>query len=665
MRARILVLFAIFLSAVALITFLSFRTGRILSSSNQGISKIAGDFTEVQKQLTELRFAVAESFARENSESADKDFLKAKERLTNISSTLTNISGDTSYSEILASYKVKVPAVQNATADADAQKSSPDSSPALDEKPVREVLISVQNHLELLKTELNNLQAAVKEMYATAESLETERKALNQLYRELPVSSWASLFPEQWPDIYRAVLTVLSSSSRRDLKFAGEGRFNKAIETMEKSLGKNEAFQKFKEQFEKTARFASQSATITSAVVYSKFSAEFFELTDFVDRLAVQSGQWNNQSKLDMISSAGTQNNVSIMISFFVMVFGSLLVWLTTSRIVGQLRAVLQSVMTQSNKVAQVSTTVATASQTLGQNVHEQGATIHETVAAMKEISTMIARTNDQAQSARSITGELTQRMVELQHANIQLKTIVDTFEEIEEKTQVINQIVFKTQLLSFNASIEATRAGTHGKGFAVVAQEVGKLAEMSGSAAKEINNLLKKSSGGVRKSVDMASSVISEVETGVKKIRDSAESIAQASLEQQTGVEETNRSMDRMYKLTERNSKNAETLTAVAGDLNSGSDAIQVSLGQLKEVVDGQGTSAAVSETAKLAMEVANAAGERINSWRKKSPQVDTNIATISHKVPSSKNAGPEQGAQVPPAAPITHEHDSFKKVG
>ncbi len=44
-----------------------------------------------------------------------------------------------------------------------------------------------------------------------------------------------------------------------------------------------------------------------------------------------------------------------------------------------------------------------------------------------------------------------------------------------------------QAKLLSFNASIEASRAGNAGKGFAVVAEEIAKLAAQSAETAKEI----------------------------------------------------------------------------------------------------------------------------------------------------------------------------------
>jgi methyl-accepting chemotaxis protein len=81
--------------------------------------------------------------------------------------------------------------------------------------------------------------------------------------------------------------------------------------------------------------------------------------------------------------------------------------------------------------------------------------------------------------------------MTSVHHANQQLESLVQLIKEVSLKTKVINDIVFKTQLLSFNASIEAARAGQHGRGFAVVAEEVGNLAKMSGQAATEITSIL------------------------------------------------------------------------------------------------------------------------------------------------------------------------------
>lgn len=83
------------------------------------------------------------------------------------------------------------------------------------------------------------------------------------------------------------------------------------------------------------------------------------------------------------------------------------------------------------------------------------------------------------------------------------MKQVTRIIQTISEKTKIINDIVFQTKLLSFNASVEAARAGDQGKGFSVVAEEIAKLAEVSGGAAREISEILQSSSDTVNTIVE------------------------------------------------------------------------------------------------------------------------------------------------------------------
>lgn len=63
-----------------------------------------------------------------------------------------------------------------------------------------------------------------------------------------------------------------------------------------------------------------------------------------------------------------------------------------------------------------------------------------------------------------------------------------ESFKKIEGATELIMGIAERTNLLSLNASIEASRAGEHGLGFAVVSDEIRKLAQQSKEYSDMIN---------------------------------------------------------------------------------------------------------------------------------------------------------------------------------
>ncbi len=102
----------------------------------------------------------------------------------------------------------------------------------------------------------------------------------------------------------------------------------------------------------------------------------------------------------------------------------------------------------------------------------------------------MKARENIE-QSLASIGLEVDQLKSVVDQSKVKFEELSAVLTELSRITRIVNDLVFQSRLLSFNASIEAARAGEHGKGFSVVAEEVGTLAQSSGAAAREIDKIL------------------------------------------------------------------------------------------------------------------------------------------------------------------------------
>jgi len=319
-----------------------------------------------------------------------------------------------------------------------------------------------------------------------------------------------------------------------------------------------------------------------------------------------------------------------------------------SNRVAYTLEQIIQKLKDGSSKVSQTSAEVTQAAQTLSGASTQQAAALQETTAAIEEINAMIKKSSDNSTHSMGVaeqSAEIAKRgqesveqmsaaineinisneaiLNQINESNDQISNIATVIAEIGDKTKVINDIVFQTKLLSFNASVEAARAGEHGKGFAVVAEEVGNLAQMSGNAAKEISEMLDESIRKVKdivtistqkvevlvddgrkkvKSgiviVDECGSILNEVVKNVDDLKNMVSEISVASQEQSQGVNEITKAMNELDKTNNENTTTSHQVSGFALSLSEESVQMDEVVTELGAIVTGaQGPTSAPSK--------------------------------------------------------------------
>ncbi len=314
---------------------------------------------------------------------------------------------------------------------------------------------------------------------------------------------------------------------------------------------------------------------------------------------------------------------------------------LLARRPISELNRIADALASSRKQVIDASQQGAVSSTKLSEASTQQAASLQQTMASIEEISSMVSQTAESAnkvkiavdanqlasdEGSRSVADmqkaieeirETNEQVLgQMETSNKEFAEIVKIIAEIGDKTKVINDIVFQTKLLSFNASVEAARAGENGKGFAVVAEEVGNLAQMSGNASKEISALLADSTMKVNAIVKQTTEKVEHlVETGKDKInvgQTTAEScrealikidenarivvsmiaeITSASREQALGVQEINKAITQLDQVTQQNSAVAQESSTQAEELNSEASKLSDAVTALVTSVRGAGS--------------------------------------------------------------------------
>jgi methyl-accepting chemotaxis protein len=255
-----------------------------------------------------------------------------------------------------------------------------------------------------------------------------------------------------------------------------------------------------------------------------------------------------------------------------------------------QLEEAMQAVVGSADSIQSGTSEISRASDDLSHRTEQQAASLEETAAALDQVSATMKKSAEGAAHARDVVEAAdsdAKRSASVVNQTVEaMDAIAKSSEQVGQIISVIDEIAFQTNLLALNAGVEAARAGDAGRGFAVVASEVRALAQRSADAAKEIKELISKSSEQVSTGVKLVAetgAALQRILAQVGDINGVVNDIAAAAKEQATGLSEINSAINEMDKVTQQNAAMVEESTAASHALSDETSQLSAMIGQFR----------------------------------------------------------------------------------
>lgn len=358
-----------------------------------------------------------------------------------------------------------------------------------------------------------------------------------------------------------------------------------------------------------------------------------------VDRLLERNRKARNKfdgeylnSVQDTVSISNQSKNAQVITVVVIFIIGLLMIILLSKSLKKSLSEIILKITNSLNELKNQSIVMSDNSKSLQAAATEQSSFLQETSSSAEEIGRMLSKNSDGIQTTvdyservnresnigiqkveqmiNSLNSMVATNQEVIREMNQNAESIVGIIElisDIEKKTDIINDIVFQTKLLAFNASVEAARAGEQGKGFSVVAEEVGNLANISGEAAggiqkvladslKEVTEIAERSKQRVtslqddsQKKMNAGSdsakeceNSFNEISSQIKDMVETLREVATSSEEQNTGVAEIFQSLRHLEEITNQNTSSSVTVNDISQQVLSEVNSVQNILTEL-----------------------------------------------------------------------------------
>ena len=251
-----------------------------------------------------------------------------------------------------------------------------------------------------------------------------------------------------------------------------------------------------------------------------------------------------------------------------------------------QLRETIDQISSSSSQLASTAEELNVVTSGANELVDNQNRQIEQAATAVSELSYAIDEVAENASStslnsekADAKTREGYKTVLEavetskvlssrINDSKVDVAELATNIANIATVLDVIRSIADQTNLLSLNAAIEAARAGESGRGFAVVADEVRALAHRTQESTKEIEKVIKQvqeqtdeavaamelsveGSTQMRNKAELAASVINEITSIVKEIKNQNTAIATAAEQQSTVSVEVDKNLINVKELS------------------------------------------------------------------------------------------------------------------
>lgn len=195
------------------------------------------------------------------------------------------------------------------------------------------------------------------------------------------------------------------------------------------------------------------------------------------------------------------------------------------NEMVEKIKYILYDLIDKSSNVASSSQQLTASSQQISSANMDSANNINEISKNIQNISSNVTTAFDYAKQTGSVFSLLS-----------------DELKKINNFVDLIDDIASQTNLLSLNASIEASKAGEYGKGFDVLAKEIKSLAIKSTEYSKTIKESINNLKLNAEESNEYINTLINQTENisdSSQKISDSMQTIAASSEQQAASTEQ------------------------------------------------------------------------------------------------------------------------------